>query len=477
MATRRTSIPPRLADQRPASLGGARTGRGAFVSVLDLFRIGVGPSSSHTVGPMRAAAAFAEEARGRAAVDAVECVLYGSLGSTGPGHGTPAAVLAGLAGAAPETVEPRELAAIAQRVGVTGRLALAGGREVSVGTDWVTLAPREVLPRHPNALRLRALGPGGEVVVERVYYSVGGGFVETDAPPSALSPEDVPYPFTSGASLLATCRGNGLNIAQVALANEGAVRPERETRRGIARVWSTMRGCIEAGLEARGTLPGGLRLPRRAGGIAQRLRQIDATGERDTSMEWLQAYAIAVNEENASGGRVVTAPTNGAAGVIPAVLRYALEFAEPAVIAPELEFLLVAAAIGSLYKANASISGAEAGCQGEIGSACSMAAAGFCHILGGSIGQVENAAEIAMEHNLGLTCDPVSGLVQMPCIERNAIGAGTAVAAARMAMYGDGSHRISLDAVIETMRETGRDMSSKYKETSAGGLAVNVVEC
>ncbi len=454
----------------------------AFIPALDLFKVGVGPSSSHTVGPLRAARAFADGLESDnllARVASVECCLFGSLGSTGVGHGTPGAVLAGLSGYAVETVTRDDVERVTAEA-ESGMLRLAGRHPISLGGSWLHFVPREVKPRHPNALTISARDADGALLAESTYYSVGGGFVERegdeDGPAAGSTP--VPFPFESAVELLRLCREHGLSIAELARANEAAVRGESATSAALAAIAQAMDDCIDAGLTATGTLPGGLNVPRRAAGMAAGLRVIDDEGVRDTSLEWLQAYAIAVNEENAAGGRVVTAPTNGAAGIIPAVLRHALDVIPvPDRARAREEFLLVAAAIGSLIKANASISGAEAGCQGEVGSAASMAAAGFAHLLGATNEQIENAAEIAMEHSLGLTCDPVAGLVQLPCIERNAIGAGKAVAAARLAMHGDGTHLISFDTVVETMRQTGDDMSRKYKETSEGGLAVNVVEC
>ncbi|RZS59616.1 L-serine ammonia-lyase [Microcella putealis] len=457
-----------------------------YISALDLFRVGIGPSSSHTVGPLRAARAFVDAlaADGMLAqVDRIECVLFGSLGSTGVGHGTPGAVLAGLAGHDVETVTRDDVARVTADAD-NGMLTLRGEHRIHLENGWLRFAPRELKPRHPNALTLTALIADGETLRADTYYSVGGGFVEHDGDdPAALAraaSPSVPYPFATMVELLALCHERQFTIAGLAAANEEAIRGEAETRIRLAAVAEAMNACIDAGLSESGVLPGSLLVTRRAAKMAERLRGLDAAPTRDTSLEWLQAYAIAVNEENAAGGRVVTAPTNGAAGIIPAVMRHALDVIPEAAADPahaQEEFLLVAGAIGALIKSNASISGAEAGCQGEVGSAASMAAAGFAHLLGGSNEQVENAAEIAMEHSLGLTCDPVAGLVQLPCIERNAIGAGKAVAAARLAMNGDGTHRISFDTVVETMRQTGLDMSSKYKETSEGGLAVNVVEC
>jgi L-serine dehydratase len=454
-----------------------------YISALDLFRVGIGPSSSHTVGPLRAAQAFVQQlaAHDRLSdVARVECDLFGSLGATGVGHGTPGAVLAGLAGCVVETVTHDDVERVVAE-GADGMLALAGTHRIALDSQWLKFMPQVRLARHPNALELRAFDAAGLPIAVETYYSVGGGFVEHDgdAPSTeGTSAIPVPFPFATAAELLALCRSTGMGLVALARENEHALRGEQATTAGLRAVAAAMTDCIDRGLSAEGILPGGLKVPRRAAAMADNLRAIDVEATRDTSPEWLQAYAIAVNEENAAGGRVVTAPTNGAAGIIPAVLRHALDTQKPA--DPQRaadEFLLVAAVFGALIKSNASISGAEAGCQGEVGSAASMAAAGFAHLLGGTPEQVENAAEIAMEHSLGLTCDPVSGLVQLPCIERNAIGAGHAVAAARIAMHGDGTHLISFDTVVETMRQTGEDMSTKYKETSEGGLAVNVVEC
>ncbi|MFI5085893.1 MAG: L-serine ammonia-lyase [Actinomycetales bacterium] len=461
-----------------------------YTSVLELFSIGIGPSSSHTVGPMRAAHRFAQQLKDRDLLPATAAVtvhLYGSLGATGIGHGSPSAILAGLAGYEPETIDPIVPAQLAGQISATGRLELLGSHGVAMTPASIVLEPRTVLPRHSNAMKITATAHDGGIVAEETYYSIGGGFVETESQLAAAGGADdsfaapateLPYPYQFSHELLAICAREGLSISDVAWANECALRPAAEVSAGLSAIWTAMRGCVEAGLATGGTLPGVLRARRRAAAIAERLEH-DAD-QRETSLEWLQAFAIAVNEENAAGGRVVTAPTNGAAGIIPAVMHYFYRFIPQDGAVKEAnihKFLLVAAAIGSLYKGNASISGAEAGCQGEVGSACSMAAGAICEVLGGTPEQVENAAEIAMEHNLGLTCDPVGGLVQLPCIERNAIAAGKAVASARMALYGDGKHLVSLDTVIETMRQTGRDMSSKYKETSEGGLAVNVIEC
>ena len=419
-----------------------------------MFTIGIGPSSSHTVGPMRAAAMFKAELESLGLPSAspenpISVTLFGSLGATGVGHGTNRAVLAGLQSMTPETCDPEVVK------------TLDSADEVVFAFE-----PRTRLKKHSNAMRF-SFGH-----LERIYYSVGGGFVESEDEPERAS-VSVPYPYQTAAELLEICDSEKMTIAQVGLANEKAQQPDRDVEAELAKVWQAMRGCIEAGLSTEGVLPGFLKVQRRAAAIYRRLE----AHEGDQSLDALQAYAIAVNEENAAGNRVVTAPTNGAAGIIPAVGYYALKHRGVSEARIVTEYLVTAATVGGLYKRNASISGAEAGCQGEVGSACSMAAAGLAQVLRATPRQVENAAEIAMEHNLGLTCDPVGGFVQLPCIERNAIAAGTAVAAVRLALNGTGEHKISLDTVIETMRQTGLDMSSKYKETSMGGLAVNVVEC
>ncbi|MGO4690818.1 L-serine ammonia-lyase [Glaciibacter sp. 2TAF33] len=457
----------------------------AYVSALDLFSIGIGPSSSHTVGPMRAALAFAEHLAdsGRLAeVRRVSCSLYGSLGSTGLGHGTPDAVLAGLAGLRPEACDPDDVRAAWSGLADGATLLLAGTHRIPVSRDDVTFEPRTRLPGHPNALTLTAWGETDALpLFEETWYSIGGGFIRRDgdpvvAPTPAVAP---PMPYSSSAEMLALCDMTGLGICDIARANEEAVHGAEALDAGLDAIWDAMHSCVDAGLQGGGILPGGLKVKRRAASIRAQLEEYDSLPlrERDTSTEWLHAFALAVNEENASGGRVVTAPTNGAAGIIPAVGHYYLRFVPGADAAGIRRYLLTAAAIGSLVKANASISGAEGGCQAEVGSACAMASGALCAVLGGTPRQVENAAEIAMEHHLGLTCDPVGGLVQVPCIERNAIASSTAVSAARLALHGDGTHLVSLDAVIETMRQTGIDMMTKYKETSEGGLAVNVIEC
>lgn len=444
----------------------AVAGRGVHVPARDLFSIGIGPSSSHTVGPMRAAAAFVAELDQVDGVDRIVCRLQGSHAATGIGHGTPDAVLAGLRGLAPETCDPAD---------VHGRWAelVAGGRvaagPATMGRDDVVLDSARH-HGHPNALTLIGYSRGRELL-SRTYLSVGGGFVIRVGEVVAERPP-VASGYRSARELLAEC-GPGRSIADVAFTDESALHGPQTALAGIDAIWAAMRASIEQGLRTEGTLPGGLRVRRRA---AAAHRQFDERGIPPDAEERLAVYAMAVNEENAAGRRVVTAPTNGAAGVVPAVLYHHVT-STGAGQDDARTFLLTATAIGSLIKANASISGAEAGCQGEVGSACAMAAGGLCAVQGGTPAQVENAAEIAMEHHLGLTCDPVGGLVQIPCIERNAVAASTAVTAARIALLGDGTHVVSLDAVIETMRQTGNDMSSRYKETSEAGLAVNVVEC
>ncbi|BDZ51824.1 L-serine ammonia-lyase [Frondihabitans sucicola] len=450
-----------------------------YVSALDLFSVGIGPSSSHTVGPMRAARSFAREAVAScapSAIDRIRVTLYGSLAATGLGHGTPDAVLAGLQGLEPETCDPAIVRGLVGRIEAAGSLPLAGELDVAYTRGDLVLAPLTRLPQHPNALSFELFDAAGASLVRQVFFSVGGGFVVREGEPDRALPEqEAPLGFDTAADLLAVCDRDGLSIADIAWTNECALAGVDAVERGLEQRWSAMESCIENGLAGEGVLPGWMKVPRRAADVAAKLRaQPEAP---DTAAQWLQAFALAVNEENAGGGRVVTAPTNGAAGIIPAVGLYALRFLGVSRAAILRDYLLTAAAVGSLYKRNASISGAEAGCQGEVGTAASMAAAGLTAVLGGTPHQIENAAEIAMEHHLGLTCDPVGGFVQVPCIERNAIAAGTAVSATRLALLGDGAHFVSLDTVIETMRQTGRDMSSNYKETSAAGLAVNVIEC
>ncbi|SFP93719.1 L-serine dehydratase [Actinomadura madurae] len=455
-----------------------------MISVFDLFSIGVGPSSSHTVGPMRAARAFAQglDADGVLSPAArVRVELFGSLGATGLGHGSDRAVVLGLLGEYPETVDTATASERASAIRATGRIALLGRHEVVLGAGDLVLHRRESLPHHPNGMRFSAFDSTGRTLRERIYYSVGGGFVldEQGAPVGRDAEDPAPpqYPFSSGAELLARCDESGLPISGVMLANEQARRTADEVRSGLREIWAVMRQCVRNGWTNEGALPGRLRVPRRAPGLYRRLRAEPDAGDPLLVMDWVNLFALAVNEENAAGGRVVTAPTNGAAGVLPAVLHYYARFCPGATDDQIVRFLLCAGAIGVLYKENASISGAEVGCQGEVGSACSMAAGALCEVLGGTPRQVENAAEIGMEHNLGLTCDPVGGLVQIPCIERNAVAAVKAVNAARIALRGNGTHIVSLDRVIKTMRDTGADMLLEYKETSRGGLAVNVIEC
>ena len=497
----------------------------AYVSAFDLFSIGVGPSSSHTVGPMRAGVDFADRLRAEGVLERVarvRCELFGSLGATGLGHGTPDAVVAGLQGLHPETCDPAVVRELWSRWPAGRDLLLAGEHSIPFAKDDIAFVPRTRLPGHPNAMTLHALDADGAPVLEQTYYSVGGGFIRRDGEEARVAAAPQPYPYDTAEELLALCDETGMSIAEIARANEMAVRTEEEVAAGLDAIWDAMAACVDAGLHSEGTLPGILKVKRRAGDIRQQLEASEAEGHAALPGEWLGAFALAVNEENAAGGRVVTAPTNGAAGILPAVAMHWWRFladsglgvgnavtphgelvgsallgfrndqaALPALGGPMDEaavaeanrrrgirrFLLTATALGSLFKANASISGAEGGCQAEVGSACAMAAGGLTAVMGGTVRQIENAAEIAMEHHLGLTCDPIGGLVQIPCIERNAIAASTAVTAARLALRGDGHHYVSLDAVVETMRQTGLDMSTKYKETSEGGLAVNVIEC
>ncbi|MFF4134476.1 L-serine ammonia-lyase [Streptomyces mirabilis] len=453
------------------------------ISVFDLFSIGIGPSSSHTVGPMRAARMFARRLRNEELLDSVVSVraeLYGSLGATGHGHGTPKAVLLGLEGASPRTVDVEGADDRVERIKSSGRLSLLGTHEISFSfADDLVLHRRKALPYHANGMTVFAYDASGALVLEKTYYSVGGGFVvdEDAVGEDRIKLDDtvLKYPFRSGDELLRLTKETGLSISALMLENERAWRTDEEIREGLLAIWRVMQACVSRGMAREGILPGGLKVRRRA---AVSARQLRAEGDPLAhAMEWITLYAMAVNEENAAGGRVVTAPTNGAAGIIPAVLHYYINFIPGADEDGVVRFLLAAGAIGMLFKENASISGAEVGCQGEVGSACSMAAGALAEVLGGSPEQVENAAEIGMEHNLGLTCDPVGGLVQIPCIERNGMAAVKAVTAARMAMRGDGSHKVSLDKVIKTMKETGADMSVKYKETARGGLAVNIIEC
>ncbi|MCW2716789.1 L-serine ammonia-lyase [Pseudonocardia sp.] len=467
------------------------------ISAFDLFSIGIGPSSSHTVGPMKAARMFVEslvEADLLGVTAAVRTGLFGSLGATGLGHGSDKAVLLGLSGERPATVDVETADAQVEHVRRTRRLALQGRHEIDFDerTDLVLHRGRS-LPGHPNGIRMTAHDSGGAELLARTYYSIGGGFVHEEpedgggdgsgdssgdgAGGLVADRTEVRFPYRSAAELLAHCAASGLPLSGVMLANELSWRSEDQVRADLLEIWRVMRDCVRRGCEREGTLPGGLEVRRRAPGLFRRLRDAGPSEDTLDVMDRLSLYAMAVNEENASGGRVVTAPTNGAAGIIPAVLHHYRATVAGADDDGVVRFLLTAAAIGVVYKECASISGAEVGCQGEVGSACSMAAGALCEVLGGSPQQVENAAEIGMEHHLGLTCDPVGGLVQIPCIERNAMAAVRAVHAARLALHGDGAHVVSLDAVIATMRQTGADMLAEYKETSRGGLAVNVIEC
>ncbi|CAM3539228.1 L-serine ammonia-lyase [Stackebrandtia soli] len=465
-----------------------------MISVFDLFTIGIGPSSSHTVGPMRAAHRFVSGLKADGMLSGVVRVrsqLFGSLGATGHGHGSGPAVLLGLEGEEPETVDTTTVPARAEAIRAEGRIRLLGVHDIAFAEADLVLHRRRSLPFHPNGMTFSAYDAAGVVVRERTYYSVGGGFVvdesaDAGAPPIKVDDTPVPHPFSTGQQLLDVTAATGKSISQIVLANELSRRAESDVRAGLLDIWQVMRECVHAGCHTEGHLPGGLRVPRRASELYRDLRaehvaasdlSRQSTSDPLQIMDWVTLFALAVNEENAAGGRVVTAPTNGAAGIIPAVLHYYWRFVPGSNEDGVIRFLLTAAAVGVLFKENASISGAEVGCQGEVGSACSMAAAGLTEVLGGTPAQVENAAEIAMEHNLGLTCDPVGGLVQIPCIERNAVASIKAITAARLALRGDGRHTVSLDKVIKTMRETGADMKVKYKETARGGLAVNVIEC
>ncbi|WP_431928139.1 L-serine ammonia-lyase [Micromonospora wenchangensis] len=456
-----------------------------MISVFDLFSVGIGPSSSHTVGPMRAGRTFVAGLKADGllhTVTRVRAELFGSLGATGHGHGSDRAVLLGLAGESPETVDTDSVGPRVAEIRSRGRLALLGSQEIDFDPDRdLVLHRRRSLPYHPNGMVFSARDAAGTQVRSRTYYSVGGGFVVDEAAAGAdritVDTTAVPHPFSTGAELLDVTAGTGLSISGVMLANELSRRSEPDVRAGLLDIWRVMRECVARGGTRDGVLPGGLRVRRRAAELRRSLEADAGAADPLRAMDWVTLFALAVNEENAAGGRVVTAPTNGAAGIIPAVLHYYTRFVPDASDEGVVRFLLAAGAIGVLFKENASISGAEVGCQGEVGSACSMAAAGLAEALGGTPEQVENAAEIGMEHNLGLTCDPVGGLVQIPCIERNAVASIKAITAARLALRGDGVHHVSLDKVIKTMRETGADMKVKYKETARGGLAVNVIEC
>jgi L-serine dehydratase len=461
------------------------------VSVFDLFKIGIGPSSSHTVGPMRAARMFALrlDADGHLERTArVRCTLYGSLGATGKGHGSDKAVLLGLTGHEPDTVDVEAVPALLAAIRGEGSLPLLGVQPVDFDEKAdLVFHRRETLPFHANGLRFAAFDAEGALLEERTYYSVGGGFVVSDevaadgTKQKVIAPDTtvLPHPFHSGDELLQQCRLHRIGIAELMRRNERHWRSDAEIDAGLLKIWHVMQDCVARGCRTDGVLPGGFQVKRRAASFYRSLTSKPEEALRDPLqvIDWVNLYALAVNEENAAGGRVVTAPTNGAAGIVPAVLHYYTRFVAGAHDKGVIDFLLIAGAIGMLYKENASISGAEVGCQGEVGVACSMAAGALAGVMGGTPEQVENAAEIGMEHHLGLTCDPVGGLVQIPCIERNAIASVKAINAARMALRGDGTHHVSLDKVIKTMRETGRDMNTKYKETARGGLAVNIVEC
>lgn len=457
-----------------------------MISVFDIYKVGIGPSSSHTVGPMRAAKEFLHDAAKKLDLNqatAIKVELFGSLGQTGKGHGTGKAVILGLAGEDPETVDTTHIDAFLADTEKNQCLKLLGEHEIKFPREGaITFHRRKTMPRHANAMELR-LYKGDEVIYKDLYYSIGGGFIVRDADfdetlEEAIeqSSKPIPYPFDSAAELLEQCNEHGLRISSLMLANEKVFRSEKEIRDRLMHIWQTMDECIDRGIKTEGILPGGLKVRRRAPGLYQRLKN-ERSADPMQTMDWVDLFALAVNEENAAGGRVVTAPTNGAAGIIPAVMKYADKFISPLDEETVVRFLLTSAAIGILYKKNASISGAEVGCQGEVGVACSMAAGALAELMGGNVSNVENAAEIGMEHNLGLTCDPVGGLVQVPCIERNAMGAIKAINAARLALRGSGDHKVSLDKVIKTMWDTGNDMKTKYKETARGGLAVNIIEC
>ncbi len=461
-------------------------------SVFDLFKMGVGPSSSHTVGPMRAALLFARELQRRGLIERTErvfCELMGSLGATGRGHATDRAVMLGLMGTAPDAADPAESAAAVARVRSSGRLVLVSSRPIAFDPDRdIVFSPQKSAKFHANAMELSALDADGYVLFDRRYYSVGGGFIvaarienpeEPEVPGRVLAQaaRTIAYPYENAAGLIAHACGSGMSIAGIVRANERAERTDEEIDAGLDRIWLVMQQAIDRGLAAEGLLPGPLKVARRAAGLARRIAGRTPADDPMVVLDWVNAWAFAVSEENAAGGRLVTAPTNGAAGVVPAVLKYFTTYFSHATPAAVRDFLLTAGAIGMLYKKNASISGAEVGCQGEVGVACSMAAGALAAVLGATPQQVENAAEIGMEHHLGMTCDPVAGQVQIPCIERNAVAAVKAVNAARLALNGTGEHVVSLDAVMQTMFATGRDMMEKYRETSRGGLAVNFIEC
>jgi L-serine dehydratase len=457
------------------------------ISIFELFKIGIGPSSSHTVGPMRAALLFVSGLKENgllARTHTVKAELYGSLGATGKGHGSDKAVLLGLLGETPDLVDIETIADKLAQIRSSASINLLGQKQVAfIEKEHLLLYRQRTLPYHPNGMRFTAFDSDNAELANKVYYSVGGGFVvnENAAGQDRIVSDTtkLPYPFHSGADLLALCHANQFSVSQLMLENEKVWRSEDQIRSGLLNIWQVMQDCVKRGCAKEGILPGPMQVRRRAAEWYRKLSTQPEISLRDplTTLDWVNLYALAVNEENAAGGRVVTAPTNGAAGIVPAVLHYYHRFIPGANDDGVVRFLLTAAAIGILYKENASISGAEVGCQGEVGVACSMAAGALAEVMGGTPAQVENAAEIGMEHNLGLTCDPIGGLVQVPCIERNAMGSVKAINAARMALRGDGRHFVSLDNVIKTMRETGADMKTKYKETSRGGLAVNVIEC
>ena len=464
------------------------------ISVFDLFKIGIGPSSSHTVGPMIAARKFIlsiEKSNQLKKVTRIKSEMYGSLGATGKAHGTPKAIILGLEGEQPDQVDATLITKRIEKIYSEGRINLLGKQTINYNHEIdLKLYRRKSLPFHPNGMIFSAFDENGKELVQKTYYSVGGGFVVDDSNENGnYIAEDetvITYPYDSAAELLEYCKREALKISDVMIKNESAWRPENKTREGLLSLWSVMQETVNNGIANKGVLPGGLNVPRRAHKLHQQLTKKSNKKSDDplTILDWVTLYALATNEENAAGGRVVTAPTNGAAGIIPAVLHYYMRFVPKADDDGIVRFLLTAAAIGILYKKNASISGAEVGCQGEVGSACSMAAGALAEVLGGTPTQVENAAEIAMEHNLGLTCDPIGGLVQIPCIERNATASVKAIHAARMGLQGDGTHFVSLDKVIRTMRKTGEDMHLRYKETARGGLAthvlevpVNIIEC
>jgi len=464
------------------------------ISVFDLFKIGIGPSSSHTVGPMIAARKFIlniERSNNLKKVTRVQSEMYGSLGATGRAHGTPKAIILGFEGEQPEQVDASLITKRIEKIYSKGQINLLGKQTIDYNHEIdIKLYRRKSLPFHPNGMIFSAFDENGKKLEQKTYYSVGGGFIVDDSNEHGnyIAEDDtaITYPYDTATELLEYCKRKSLKISDVMIKNESAWRPESETREGLLNLWSVMEECVNNGIANKGVLPGGLNVPRRAHELHQQLTAKSNKKFDDplTILDWVTLYALATNEENAAGGRVVTAPTNGAAGIIPAVLHYYTRFVAKADDDGIVRFLLTAAAIGILYKKNASISGAEVGCQGEVGSACSMAAGALAEVLGGTPAQVENAAEIAMEHNLGLTCDPIGGLVQIPCIERNAMASVKAIHAARIALKGDGTHFVSLDRVIRTMRKTGEDMHLRYKETSRGGLAthvlevpVNIIEC